>query len=102
MFSDANCMYLAGEMNAYSLYQTAVAQSYNEDADGDGQQDNSWSADDLAYGYMQLVTEMFQDEYSCAMGAVRSYNGAVSLHDMLLFFYHDHCAATNLPYLSFY
>jgi len=77
LFSDANCMYLAGEQNAYSLYQQAVASSYgNGDADGDGVQDYDWSADDLAYGYMQLVTEMFQDEFSCSMGAVRSYDGS--------------------------
>mmetsp|Transcript_12662 Transcript_12662/g.21565 ORF Transcript_12662/g.21565 Transcript_12662/m.21565 type:complete len:523 (+) Transcript_12662:97-1665(+) len=77
LFTDANCMYLAGEQNAYNLYQQAVASSYgNGDADGDGQQDYDWSADDLAYGYMQLVTEMFQDEFSCSMGAVRSYDGS--------------------------
>jgi len=77
LFTDQNCMYLAGEQNAYSLYQQAVANSYgNGDADGDGQQDYDWSADDLAYGYMQLVTEMFQDEFSCSMGAVRSYDGS--------------------------
>lgn len=77
LFTDENCMYLAGEQNAYSLYQQAVASSYGDgDADNDGQQDNDWSADDLAYGYMQLVTEMFSDEFSCQMGAVRSYDGS--------------------------
>lgn len=85
LFTDQNCMYLAGEQNAYSLYQQAVANSYgNGDADGDGQQDYDWSADDLAYGYMQLVTEMFQDEFSCSMGAVRSYDGSVRFFDVCL------------------
>ena len=85
LFTDANCMYLAGEQNAYNLYQQAVASSYgNGDADGDGQQDYDWSADDLAYGYMQLVTEMFQDEFSCSMGAVRSYDGSVRFFDVCL------------------
>ena len=46
MFSDANCMYLESDANAYSLYRQAVAQSYNGDVNGDGQQDYSWSAND--------------------------------------------------------
>lgn len=76
MFTDENCMYMAGEQNAYSLYQGAVAQVYNQDADGDGYNDNTWSANDLAYGYMEMVTEMFKDEFSCQVGAVRSYDGS--------------------------
>mmetsp|Transcript_11957 Transcript_11957/g.17175 ORF Transcript_11957/g.17175 Transcript_11957/m.17175 type:complete len:526 (-) Transcript_11957:116-1693(-) len=77
LFTDENCMYMAGEQNAYSLYQQAVAMTYGDgDADGDGEQDYDWNPDDLAYGYMNMVTEMFSDEYSCQMGAVRSYDGA--------------------------
>ncbi len=84
LFSDENCMYMAGEQNAYSLYQQAVAQVYGDgDADNDGEQDYDWNPDDLALGYMQMVTEMFSDEYSCQVGAVRSFDGSVSLYPSL-------------------
>lgn len=77
LFNDEDCMYMAGEQDAYSLYQQAVAMVYGDgDADGDGEQDYDWSADDLAYGYMNMVTEMFSDDYSCSLGAVRNYDGA--------------------------
>lgn len=95
LFTDENCMYMSGEQNAYSLYQQAVAMTYgNGDADGDGQQDYDWNPDDLAYGYMNMVTEMFSDEYSCSTGAVRSYDGAVSLYPALFVF--------NAPRASFF
>lgn len=60
MFSDANCMYLVEDADAY------------EEFFGDGEV----NAQELGYGYMQLVTEMFDDEYSCALGAIRTYEGA--------------------------
>ena len=83
-FTDENCMYMASDQNAYNVYQNAVAQVYQNDADGDGQNDNTWVADDLGYGYMSMVTDMFEQPFSCQMGAVRSYDGSVSLHPALL------------------
>ena len=62
MFHDANCMYLNNDVDAYGEY-------FGDEA----------NAQDLGYGYMQMVTEMFDDEYSCALGAIRSYEGAVSI-----------------------
>ena len=83
-FTDENCMYMAGDQNAYSVYSNAVAQVYQNDADGDGQYDNTWEADDLGYGYMAMVTDMFSQPFSCQTGAVRSYDGSVSLYPALL------------------
>lgn len=97
LFTDENCMYMAGEQNAYSLYQQAVAMTYGDgDADGDGEQDYDWNPDDLAYGYMNMVTEMFSDEYSCQMGAVRSYDGAVSSYPAL---FESICLVLSSSYL---
>ena len=86
MFTDEDCMYLAPDQNAYTAYQNAVANVYEYDADGDGQADNNWDQADLALGYMEMVSDMFQDEFSCSVGAVRSYDGSVSLSPAHIYF----------------
>lgn len=96
MFIDEDCMYMASDQSAYSVYQNAVAQVYQNDADGDGVNDNDWDAQDLGYGYMSMVTAMFEQPFSCQTGAVRSYDGSVSVYPALLT---SVCLALPLSYL---
>ena len=95
-FTDENCMYMASDQNAYNVYNNAVAQVYQNDADGDGVNDNTWEDKDLGYGYMEMVTDLFSQPFSCQTGAVRSYDGSVSLYPALLT---SVCLALPLSYL---
>jgi hypothetical protein len=84
MFTDEDCLNMSDTQNAYSFYQQAVAASYNADADGDGVQNYTY-VEHLGEAYMYMVTNLMGNEFSCSMGAVRDFDGSVSISECVTF-----------------
>lgn len=81
IFTDEDCKYMSQNQNAYSQYLSAVGNGMYYDADGDGENDLNFGAN-----YMDQVSYLFEESFSCQQGIMRNYNGAVSSFICLLDF----------------
>jgi ATP-dependent exoDNAse (exonuclease V) beta subunit len=59
LFEDKNCMYLAANQDAYSVYESTMAQYSDQNNNGDS----------LGFDYMTMVTDMYSQQFSCTEGS---------------------------------